>query len=244
MSKSILQLLKYLVKQFPVKVIWEIARNNILNKTRETLVKLEQAILLQCQDALKAKEYSQYFLQAAQQFGIKLTNELIAHTMGQFGYETFSFKRLTEYSPKERNEVEYFEERYGIRGKHRRLAVKLGNVEPGDGYKYRGRGFAQMTGKTNYQKYGEKLGLDLVNQPDLASDPCVAALVAVLYFKEYALNRITGAFEKDVINVSAAINNPSALHTTLVDAKKRINGFDDRLKLTRRILDLWKNEKS
>ena len=244
MGKSILQLLRYLVKQFSGRVIWEIAGSKLLNKTKETLEKLEQAILLQCQDALKAKEYSQYFLQAAQQFGIKLTNELIAHIIGQIGYETFSFKRLTEYAPKERNEIEYFEEKYGIRGKHKRLAAKLGNLEPGDGHKYRGRGFVQLTGKSNYQKYGEKLGFDLVRHPELASDPCVAASIAVLYFKEHALIRITGAFEKDVINVSAAINNPSALHTTLVDAKQRINGFEDRLKRTKRTLELWKNEKS
>ena len=60
----------------------------------------------------------------------------------------------------------------------------LGNTEPGDGYKYRGRGFVHITGKNNYAKVGQSLGIDLVNHPELASnDPNVMAAVAVDFFK-------------------------------------------------------------
>jgi len=55
-----------------------------------------------------------------------------------------------------------------------------GNDQPGDGYKYRGRGFIGITFKTNYKKYGEKLGIDLVGNPDLANDPKIAAKIAVM----------------------------------------------------------------
>lgn len=55
----------------------------------------------------------------------------------------------------------------------------LGNVNPGDGVKYAGRGFVQLTGKNNYQKYSSLLGIDLVNNPDLALDPQVAAQILV-----------------------------------------------------------------
>jgi predicted chitinase len=55
-----------------------------------------------------------------------------------------------------------------------------GNDQPGDGYKYRGRGFIGITFKTNYKKYGEKLGIDLVANPDLANDPKIAAKIAVM----------------------------------------------------------------
>jgi putative chitinase len=50
-----------------------------------------------------------------------------------------------------------------------------------EGYKYRGRGFNQMTFKSAYVKYGKKMGLDLVNNPDLMNDPVIAAEVNVLF---------------------------------------------------------------
>lgn len=63
--------------------------------------------------------------------------------------------------------------------------ASIGNTEPGDGYKFRGRGFNHLTGKANYAKYGQALGIDLVNKPELAStDPNVMAAIAVEFYKE------------------------------------------------------------
>lgn len=68
--------------------------------------------------------------------------------------------------------------------------ASLGNREPGDGWKYRGRGFIQLTGKANYAKIGQELGVDLVNHPELASsDPNVMAAIAVNFFKNSKLMR-------------------------------------------------------
>lgn len=68
--------------------------------------------------------------------------------------------------------------------------ASIGNREPGDGWKYRGRGFIQLTGKANYAKIGQELGIDLVNHPELASnDPNVMAAVAVNFFKNSKLLR-------------------------------------------------------
>lgn len=61
-------------------------------------------------------------------------------------------------------------------------AKTVGNQGGGDGWKYRGRGFNQLTGKKNYEKYGSIIGRDLVGNPDLVNDPKVAAEVAVAFF--------------------------------------------------------------
>ncbi|WP_266156789.1 XVIPCD domain-containing protein [Dyella silvatica] len=61
---------------------------------------------------------------------------------------------------------------------------QMGNTEPGDGYKYRGRGFIQLTGKDNYRAAGEALGLDLVNNPDLAAKEENAGKVATWFWNE------------------------------------------------------------
>lgn len=66
--------------------------------------------------------------------------------------------------------------------------ASIGNKEPGDGYKYRGRGFVQLTGKANYAKTGQALGIDLVGKPELLSeDPNVMAAVAVDFYKNSKL---------------------------------------------------------
>ena len=64
---------------------------------------------------------------------------------------------------------------------------RMGNKAPGDGIKYRGRGFVQLTGKSNYAKFGKLIGVDLVNNPDLASDPKIAARIATAYWKDRGL---------------------------------------------------------
>ena len=60
---------------------------------------------------------------------------------------------------------------------------RMGNAAD-EGYKYRGRGLIQLTGKDNYAKFGQLVGVDLVKNPDLANDPDIAQKIAVAYFKE------------------------------------------------------------
>ena len=63
----------------------------------------------------------------------------------------------------------------------------LGNTGPGDGARYHGRGFIQLTGRANYAKYGQLLGVPLEDDPDLALTASVAAGVLALYFKDHGL---------------------------------------------------------
>ncbi|MEO5606075.1 MAG: C1 family peptidase [Polaromonas sp.] len=62
----------------------------------------------------------------------------------------------------------------------------IGNGQRGDGARYRGRGFVQLTGKANYQTYSQKLSLDLVDAPDKANAPEVAAVVLVQFLLDKA----------------------------------------------------------
>lgn len=77
-----------------------------------------------------------------------------------------------------RDDAEFFETVYGH---HNRVGRILGNTAPGDGYKYIGRGIIQITGKGNYQRYTDLTGYDIVNTPERANDPRVAAAIAVAY---------------------------------------------------------------
>ena len=60
---------------------------------------------------------------------------------------------------------------------------RMGNAAD-EGYKYRGRGLIQLTGKANYEKYGKMIGVDLVENPDLANDPQIASSLAAAYFAD------------------------------------------------------------
>lgn len=55
----------------------------------------------------------------------------------------------------------------------------LGNSEPGDGFRYRGRGKVQCTGRRNYAFWGKRLGVDLVGNPELALDPDIAVRMLI-----------------------------------------------------------------
>ncbi len=58
-----------------------------------------------------------------------------------------------------------------------RIGKRLGNTLRGDGYRFRGRGYVQLTGRRNYRVAGRKLGVDLIADPDLALRPDVAAKI-------------------------------------------------------------------
>ncbi len=55
----------------------------------------------------------------------------------------------------------------------------LGNTQPGDGPRYKGRGYVQITGRRNYTDWSQRLGIDLVGNPDQARNPQIAARILV-----------------------------------------------------------------
>ncbi len=80
----------------------------------------------------------------------------------------------------------------------------LGNTQPGDGPRYRGRGFVQLTGRANYRTYGVALGVNLEGNPDLALDAEVAAAVLGRYFRLRGIDALDDA--GDWVAVRRAVN--------------------------------------
>ena len=68
-----------------------------------------------------------------------------------------------------------------------------GNKEWGDGWKYRGRGWNGLTFKSAYAKYGQKIGKDLVKNPELLEDPRIATQVQIEYYKSAFASKKGGA---------------------------------------------------
>ncbi|MFJ2710844.1 glycoside hydrolase family 19 protein [Pseudomonas sp. NPDC087346] len=92
----------------------------------------------------------------------------------------------------------------------------LGNTIKGDGSRYRGRGLIQITGRANYAKCGEALGLDLISFPELLELPQHAAMSAAWFWKQNGLNDLA---DRDQFNtISRRINGG-------------LNGLQDRLEI-------------
>lgn len=83
-------------------------------------------------------------------------------------------------------------------------AKNLGNTEPGDGWKFRGRGYIQLTGRSNYRKASAVIGVDLIENPDFASSPVGAALTAGWFWDSNKLNIF--ADEHDWVALTKRIN--------------------------------------
>lgn len=74
--------------------------------------------------------------------------------------------------------------------KHYEGRADLGNTQPGDGVRYAGRGFIQLTGYTNYLNYGRRIGLALVAEPQRALEPGIAAEILALYFADHCMSYV------------------------------------------------------
>ncbi|MDO7173837.1 glycoside hydrolase family 19 protein [Mariniflexile sp. AS56] len=89
---------------------------------------------------------------------------------------------------------------------NRVYANRMGNgsEESGDGWKFRGRGLIQLTGKENYQKFGHDHGVDCVNNPDSILDPELALTSACWFWKKNNINVYADA--DDIHMVTKRIN--------------------------------------
>jgi putative chitinase len=102
------------------------------------------------------------------------TGQMVPKGQGKSNYNDLAVQY--EHKPEELANFVYGQKPNGMRDN------AYGNTQPGDGWKYRGRGFNGITFKSGYEKYAAATGLDLVNNPDMINDPATSAKVAVLYF--------------------------------------------------------------
>jgi putative chitinase len=125
---------------------------------------------------LTGNPFESLLTDAARSGGITDPIELAAF-LAQALVETGKFKDLDEKGSRKRIERMY-DPKYNPEG-----ADEIGNTKIGDGWRFRGRGFLQLTGRYNYTAASKALGINLVKDPDLALKPEVAAKTAVWYWK-------------------------------------------------------------
>jgi putative chitinase len=128
----------------------------------------------------------------------------LAHFMGQCAHESGGFRYMEELGG-----PSYFA-RYDGR-------VDLGNIHPGDGARFHGRGPIQLTGRANYAEYGKALELDLINHPEQVARPAIGLLIACRFWSVRKLNPLADA--DDLITITKRVNGGK-------------NGIEDRRKLT------------
>lgn len=117
---------------------------------------------------------------------------------------------------RERGGEAYLRRMYDIEGERPEKARELGNTAAGDGIRYSGRGYVQLTGKANYELAGTKLGYPLVTEPDLALDPDVAARILVIGMRD---GWFTGKTLREFIPAE-----PGRQH--FINARRVVNGQD------------------
>ncbi len=174
------------------------------------------------------------------QYQISANPRRFAHFMAQLAHESAHFTRLEEnlfYSTeglmrvfrskfKDEQEAAQFAKQ-PEKIANRVYANRIGNGDEasGDGYRYRGRGFIQLTGRANYREIGRRIGMDLENNPDLvASDPAIALTVAADYWDSRNINPV--ADQDDVHEVTRLINGGQ-------------NGIQDRKTLLALAKSIW-----
>jgi putative chitinase len=159
----------------------------------------------------KSEIYTPILNSAFEEFGVTTAPRICAF-IAQVAHESGSFVYLKEIAS-------------GAAYEGRK---DLGNTQPGDGVKFKGRGLIQITGRANYTLAGKALGLDLINHPELLELPVNAVRVSCWYWATKKLNVIadnpdtwTAVYRKKTYNKFEYI-------TLLINGGQ--NGLEDRKK--------------
>lgn len=138
----------------------------------------------------------------------------LAYILATAHHETGAFKWLKEIWGQTKAQKGY------------EMRADLGNTLPGDGKKFMGRGFCQITGRRNYADWSKRLGLDLIKEPQLAETLAIAARILV---EGSMLGTFTGKKLGDYFNASA----------DWAGARRVINGVDKAAMIGRYAQDFY-----
>lgn len=121
-------------------------------------------------------------------YGILENGLRLAHFMGQCAHESGGFRYMEEIAS----------------GQAYEGRADLGNTQPGDGKRYKGRGPIQLTGRANYRAFGREVGIDFESHPEMVSYPSIGLMAAVRYWNSRGLNAKADA--DDLQGITRAIN--------------------------------------
>jgi len=140
--------------------------------------------------------------QAMFKYDITANNKRIAAFLAQVCHESGSLRYVEEIATGEAYEGR----------------KDLGNIEPGDGIKFKGRGLIQITGRTNYRILSKALGYDFITNPEKLELPGAAAMSAAWFWESHHLNELADIGTVDSFRKITRIINGG------------YNGWPDRLK--------------
>ena len=146
------------------------------------------------------------------------SNKRLRHFLAQCAHESAGFTRFREnlkYSEEglRKTFAKYFDAKtaHEYARKEEKIANRVyanrlgnGDEDSGDGWRYRGRGIIQLTGRSNYKTFGPKVGADLEAHPEDAETPAVAVKVALAYWNDRHLSEKADA--DDVVGITKGIN--------------------------------------
>ena len=142
------------------------------------------------------KPEAKILIQTARAAGMR--GKELAQFVAQCAHETANFSSLKELGG--RLDFKKYDPKHNPR-----KAKMLGNKQVGDGAKYLGRGYIQLTGRDNYKRAGLALGLPLEEQPELVERPDIAAQVAVWFWKNQVAPKVSNF--NDTVSVTKPINS-------------------------------------
>lgn len=122
----------------------------------------------------------------------------LAHFLAQVMHESGSFRWMEEIAS----------------GAAYEGRADLGNTQPGDGVRFKGRGPIQVTGRANYRRFGRRIGIDIERHPEIAGFPSIGLHLACEFWKDRGLNTLADV--DDARGITRKINGG-------------FNGLDDRL---------------
>jgi putative chitinase len=121
----------------------------------------------------------------------------LAHFLAQLAHESDGWLAMEEYAS----------------GSAYEGRADLGNSQAGDGRRFKGRGPLQLTGRANYRRVGQAIGIDLEAHPEVAALPSVGMLTASVFWETHRLNELADG--DDLFGITRVVNGGT-------------NGLEDR----------------